>query len=191
MIGGALALYAWRAPLLKSNAGFDLLSRESFLLFNNILLVVAAATVLGGTLAPLIADTFGQTSLSVGAAVLPPDLPAGDDAAAAAAVGGHSCQLEARPPGGSRPAVAGDAGGGRGAGRGRGVRLLSAGRHALAIIGIGIGGWIILSSLLDPVDRLRRHLSLSRAVLGMTLAHIGLGVAVIALDRCRVLYQRA
>ncbi len=47
VIGGALALYAWRAPLLKSNAGFDLLSRESFLLFNNILLVVAAATVLG------------------------------------------------------------------------------------------------------------------------------------------------
>ena len=55
------------------------------------------------------------------------------------------------------------------------------GRHALAITGIGIGSWIILSSLLDPVDRLRRHLSLSRAVLGMTLAHIGMGVAVIAL----------
>ncbi len=55
------------------------------------------------------------------------------------------------------------------------------GRHALAIVGIGIGSWIILSSLLDPVDRLRRHLSLSRAVLGMTLAHIGMGVAVIAL----------
>src|SRR5580693_969757 len=66
MIGGALLLYAWRAPLLKSNAGFDLLSRESFLLFNNILLVVAAATVLGGTLAPLIADTLGQPALSVG-----------------------------------------------------------------------------------------------------------------------------
>src|SRR6202000_559481 len=42
-------------------------SRESFLLFNNILLVVAAATVLGGTLAPLIGDTMGRTSLSVGA----------------------------------------------------------------------------------------------------------------------------
>ncbi len=66
VIGGALTLYAWRAPLLKSNVGFDLLSRESFLLFNNILLVVAAATVLGGTLAPLIADTLGQTALSVG-----------------------------------------------------------------------------------------------------------------------------
>src|SRR3569832_1731961 len=66
MIGGALTLYAWRAPLLKSNAGFDLGARESFLLFNNILLVIAAATVLGGTLAPLISDTLGLGTLSVG-----------------------------------------------------------------------------------------------------------------------------
>src|SRR6185503_5416168 len=39
-----------------------------------------------------------------------------------------------------------------------------------------------VSSLFDPVDRLRRRLSLSRAVLGMTLAHIGLGVCVIAIS---------
>jgi cytochrome c-type biogenesis protein CcmF len=51
----------------------------------------------------------------------------------------------------------------------------------VAITDFGIGAWIILSSLIDPLDRLRRHLSLSRAVLGMTLAHIGLAVAVIAL----------
>jgi cytochrome c-type biogenesis protein CcmF len=66
MIGGALTLYAWRAPLLKSQAGFDLGARESFLLFNNILLVIAAATVLGGTLAPLISDSLGLGTLSVG-----------------------------------------------------------------------------------------------------------------------------
>src|SRR5665213_3128071 len=46
MIGGALALYAWRAPLLRSTAGFELGARESFLLFNNILLTIAAAVVL-------------------------------------------------------------------------------------------------------------------------------------------------
>src|SRR6202034_3370420 len=57
-IGGALGLYAWRAPLMKSTAGFDFISRESFLLFNNILLTIAAAVVFGGTLAPLIADTL-------------------------------------------------------------------------------------------------------------------------------------
>ena len=66
MIGGALSLYAWRAPLLQSNAGFALLSRESFLLFNNILLVVATLVVLGGTLAPLIAETLHLGTLSVG-----------------------------------------------------------------------------------------------------------------------------
>src|SRR5580692_2137614 len=66
MIGGALALFAWRAPMLVSNAGFELLSRESFLLFNNILLVIAATVVFGGTLAPLISDTLHLGTLSVG-----------------------------------------------------------------------------------------------------------------------------
>jgi cytochrome c-type biogenesis protein CcmF len=44
-----------------------------------------------------------------------------------------------------------------------------------------LGIWVIISSLFDPVDRLRRGLSLPRAIVGMTLAHIGLGVAVIAI----------
>jgi cytochrome c-type biogenesis protein CcmF len=66
-IGGALALYMWRAPLLRSQAGFDLTSRESFLLFNNILLVIATAVVFGGTMAPFIADVLGLGTLSVGA----------------------------------------------------------------------------------------------------------------------------
>ena len=59
IIGGALALYAWRAPLLRSEAGFELTARESFLLFNNILLIVAAAAVFAGTMAPLISDALG------------------------------------------------------------------------------------------------------------------------------------
>ena len=67
MIGGALTLYAWRAPRLKSQAGFELGARESFLLFNNILLVIAAATVFAGTMAPLISDALGLGTLSVGA----------------------------------------------------------------------------------------------------------------------------
>jgi cytochrome c-type biogenesis protein CcmF len=180
VIGGALTLYAWRAPLLKSNAGFELLSRESFLLFNNILLVVAAASVLGGTLAPLIADTFGQTALSVGAPYFRPTfLLAVVPLLLLLSIGIHANWKRGRLEAATRPLL---------------VTLLIAvalgaatvfgfyaGHHALAITGIGIGSWIILSSLLDPVDRLRRHLSLSRAVLGMTLAHIGMGVAVIAL----------
>src|SRR4030095_8888895 len=54
VIGGALVLYAWRAPLLRSPAGFEPTAREAFLLYNNILLVVAAAFVLLGPLAALI-----------------------------------------------------------------------------------------------------------------------------------------
>jgi cytochrome c-type biogenesis protein CcmF len=180
VIGGALTLYAWRAPLLKSNAGFDLLSRESFLLFNNILLVVAAATVLGGTLAPLIADTMGQKSLSVGPPYFRPTfLLAMIPLLLLLSVGIHANWKRGRLQESTRSllvtlAVAVVLGAAA-------VFGAFGGKHALAIIGIGIGSWIILSSLLDPVDRLRRHLSLSRAVLGMTLAHIGLGVAVIAL----------
>ncbi|MGN6463569.1 MAG: heme lyase CcmF/NrfE family subunit, partial [Pseudolabrys sp.] len=66
MIGSALALYAWRAPLLKSEAGFELTARESFLLFNNILLVTACATVFAGTMAPLISSALNLGKLSVG-----------------------------------------------------------------------------------------------------------------------------
>ncbi|MGP8035514.1 MAG: heme lyase CcmF/NrfE family subunit, partial [Steroidobacteraceae bacterium] len=66
MIGGALTLYAWRAPLLKSSAGFDLGARESFLLFNNVLLITAAKNVFAGTMAPLISDALGLGTVSVG-----------------------------------------------------------------------------------------------------------------------------
>ena len=44
------------------------------------------------------------------------------------------------------------------------------------------GSWIIVSSLFDPIERLRRKLSLPRAIVGMTIAHIGLGVGVIAVS---------
>jgi len=51
----------------------------------------------------------------------------------------------------------------------------------LTPVGATLGVWIILSSLVDPLDRWRRGLSVSRAQLGMTIAHIGLAIAVIAL----------
>ena len=60
MIGGALTLYSWRAPLLKSPAGFEATAREAFLLYNNILLVIAALVVFIGTLAPLVNDALGH-----------------------------------------------------------------------------------------------------------------------------------
>ncbi len=66
VIGGSLALYAWRAPKVGLGGSFALVSRESMLLANNVLLVVAAGTVLLGTLYPLVIDALGLGKLSVG-----------------------------------------------------------------------------------------------------------------------------
>jgi cytochrome c-type biogenesis protein CcmF len=179
MIGGALTLYAWRAPLLKSQAGFELGARESFLLFNNILLVIAAAVVFGGTMAPMIADALGQGTLSVGPpyyepTFLLPTLPL----LALLAVGVHANWKKGRLSESQR------------------VLLFSliialvfalaivlgifADANVLTIVGMTLGIWIIGSSLVDPIDRWRRKLSLSRGVLGMTLAHVAIGIFVIS-----------
>ena len=61
-IGGALALFAWRAPSLKPGGLFAPISREGALLINNLLLVTAAATVFLGTLYPLFLDVMGGGS---------------------------------------------------------------------------------------------------------------------------------
>ncbi|MEI9887068.1 MAG: heme lyase CcmF/NrfE family subunit [Rhizomicrobium sp.] len=65
-IGGALALFAWRAPGLQTGASFAPVSRETALLINNVFLVAATATVFLGTLYPLVLDSLAGTKLSVG-----------------------------------------------------------------------------------------------------------------------------
>jgi len=67
-IGGALGLFAWRAPTLKGGATFDTVSRESALLLNNVFLVGSCAAVFVGTLYPLVLDALshGQQKISVG-----------------------------------------------------------------------------------------------------------------------------
>src|SRR5947199_282369 len=66
VIGGSLTLYAWRAPKVGLGARFDLVSRESMLLVNNVLFVVAMLSVLLGTLYPLLLDALGMGKISVG-----------------------------------------------------------------------------------------------------------------------------
>ena len=66
VVGGSLALYAWRAKHIVNTGSFNMLSRESFLLANNVLLFVAMITVLMGTLYPLFMDVFGLGKISVG-----------------------------------------------------------------------------------------------------------------------------
>ena len=179
MIGGALTLYAWRAPLLKSQAGFDLGARESFLLFNNILLVIAAATVLGGTLAPLISDSLNLGTLSVGTPYFNPTfmlsmLPL----TALLSVGIHANWKRGRLSDSTRTIL---------------ITLIIAVTTAVILVygvysngkvlspvAATLGVWIIISSLIDPIDRMRRKLSLPRSVVGMAVAHVGLGMFVLS-----------
>jgi cytochrome c biogenesis factor len=57
--------------------------------------------------------------------------------------------------------------------------LAYGGFHPMASVGLALGFWVILSSLYEPFDRLRKRQSLSRGVLGMTVAHIGVGLFAI------------
>ena len=180
MIGAALALYAWRAPKMQSEAGFELSARESFLLFNNILLVTACGTVFAGEMAPIISNALGLGKLSVGPPYFDPTflismLPL----LALVPLGVHARWKR----------------GGFGD-RGRTLLIVLAasvligcaaafglytGAGVLSAVGMTLGVWIIISSLIDPIDRLRRRIAIPRAVLGMTIAHIGLGIFVFAL----------
>jgi cytochrome c-type biogenesis protein CcmF len=66
VIGGSLMLYSWRANQIKSTVKFDLVSRETALLMNNVILVVTACSILLGTLYPLLLDALGAGKISVG-----------------------------------------------------------------------------------------------------------------------------
>ena len=155
MIGGALTLYSIRAPAMRSTAGFEFISRESFLLFNNILLTIAAGVVFAGTMAPLIAETLKLGTLSVGPPYFNPTfmLPM-VPLLALVALGIHARWKrgglrEARKPLLMTLAVA----------LLIGLLLVFAVygvRLVMTPIAATLGVWIILSSLIDPVDRLRR-----------------------------------
>ena len=67
-VGGSLLIYALKAPTVASVGRYEWLSRESFLLANNLLLLVAAFAILLGTLYPLLIDFLGMGKISVGAA---------------------------------------------------------------------------------------------------------------------------
>jgi cytochrome c-type biogenesis protein CcmF len=180
MIGGALTLYAWRAPLLKSSAGFDLGARESFLLFNNVLLITAATTVFAGTMAPLISDALGLGTVSVGPPYFNPTfllsmLPL----TGLLSVGIHSNWKRGRLKDSQRLLL---------------ITLVAAAviacglvfgiyEHGQVLTPVGalLGVWILLSSFVEPIQRWRQGVRVPRGMLGMTIAHSGVGILVIAL----------
>jgi len=180
IVGGALTLYAWRAPLLRSTAGFEFLSRESFLLFNNILLVIALAIVFGGTLAPLIADALKLPTLSVGTPYFNIMFPLATlPLVALVAIGIQSSWKRGRLSEHKRGLLSTLA-----------ISVVLALAVAFGIfgssgiltpVGYTLGFWIALTSLIDPIDRLRRKLTLPRSILGMTVAHLGLALFIIGI----------
>jgi cytochrome c-type biogenesis protein CcmF len=178
VILSALLLYAWRAPGLDSTAGFKPLSRETFLLLNNVLLVIAAVLVFIGTLAPLVVEVLNAGKISVGApwfnvAFAIPMIPL----VLLMGMGMHAAwrsqpvqpwlrvlripAIIALVVGIAIPVVHGGAFG------------------VLAVIGCIAGVWIIVVSLLQPLRAWRSKVRLTPSVLGMSLAHIGVGLFVL------------
>jgi cytochrome c-type biogenesis protein CcmF len=180
VIGTALALYAWRAPQLPSGGGFQAWSRETFLLVNNLLLAVACAAVLLGTLYPLLLDALELGRISVGppyfdAVFVPLMLPL------LAAIG-LGPVLRWRKDEVTRvlrlarwPALAGVLV----------VALVWAGHDFqlgwLAVCGVTLGAWALVGAWTEPVRIFRETRRVPRAVLGMALAHMGLGVTVLGI----------
>ena len=177
-VGGALGLYAWRAPRFRSNAGFAAISRESFLLLNNVLLVAATAMILLGTLYPVFLDALDLGKISVGAPwftvmFLIPMLPM----LLLLAPGMHAEWKKA-----SFTRTARLLGWLLAAAIVAGIGVMSAayGLHSVvSSVGIIAGLWVAFSALIEPVSRLRKGHTLSASVLGMCVAHFGLAMFVV------------
>ncbi len=176
--GGALLLYALRAPQLKADGGFQLMSREAFLLANNILLVVATLAVLVGTLYPLFLDALGLGRISVGPpffdfTFLIPTLPL----LVLVGLGMHTTWKTMRADQLGRrlmwPAIISLV---------LGFTLpwlIWGGTSLLTLIAVSIGIWVCLTSLYDPVMRWWRKdasMPLTRGHWGMCIAHLGVGL---------------
>ena len=178
--GGALALYAARARYLEAEGGFKLVSREAFLLGNNILLVAATLAVLFGTLYPLFIDALGYGKISVGppyfnVMFLVPMLPL----ALLLGLGMHSGWRMMSGQALLRrlrwPAVVAVV-----AGIG-GPLVVFGASSVLTALAVTIGVWVCASSVLDPLRRfvMRTGGPLTRAHLGMCFAHFGVGVFIL------------
>ncbi|MXQ13856.1 heme lyase CcmF/NrfE family subunit [Microvirga makkahensis] len=190
IIGGSLALFAWRAPLLKQGGLFAPVSREGALVVNNLFLATACATVLIGTLYPLALEVLTGEKISVGApffnfTFLPLIVPL----------------LLLLPLG---QTLAWKRGNFLGTAQRLyavfGVSLIATmalfafeyGGPVAAPLGIGLGVYLVLGSLNEIVTRSwsrgtplsvawRRAANLPRSTWGAVLAHAGVGLTVIGI----------
>jgi cytochrome c-type biogenesis protein CcmF len=180
VIGGALLMYAWRAPRLKSGAGFEPTSRESFLLLNNAFLVAALSLILLGTLYPLFMDALALGKVSVGPpyfelVFLVPMLPL----LALLGVGMHAAWKRGLL-GTARSRLYAAAGASV-----AGAVVVGAAAYGdvrpMTTVGFALAIWVMLSSLLVLLPRLRSRQRVQAAVLGMAVAHFGVGLATLGI----------
>ena len=180
VIGSSLTLFAFRAHKLRSSGTFAVISRESGLLANNVILVVMTTTVLLGTLYPLIIDAFGSGKISVG----PPyfNYVMVPLSVALYLVMGTGFFLRWKKDSGSRlikklwlpfavslvVAVV--------------LPLLFISESSLHVgIGLFAGSWISLTALMWVVSLGRSPFKLPLASWGSVIAHIGMGMTVIGI----------
>jgi len=186
--GLGFALFAWRAPTLSQGGVFAPVSRESALVLNNILLAAATATVLLGTLYPLIREAVTGEAISVGPpyfnltfmplmAALVLLLPTGP---LLAWKRGDAAGVTQRLWAAALIALA----------AGLAVYAIQDPRKAFGALGLALGAWLICGAIAELVERTRalrvpaveswrRLVGLPRGAWGMTLAHLGLGVFVL------------
>ena len=179
IVGGALALYAWRAPELNREVGFKPFSRETFILINNVLLSMAAGLILLGTLYPLIVEAFDAGKISVGkpyfeSVFIIPMIPL----VLMAGIGMHAAWRSADAKTLFRrlrgPAIFALLGG-------IAVPIVFYGTNTvLTAVGMLAGLWLIFSSCRVPVARLfGKGPRLTQAMIAMQLAHLGVGLFVL------------
>jgi len=173
MIGGALVLYAWRTSRIGLGGDFAPVSRESFLLSNNVLLVAAAGSVFLGTIYPLLIDAFGAGKISVG----PPYFEAVFVPLMAPALFLMGVGPLARWKHSSIPELAVLLRWALAVSLAVGLLLpLAFGQwHALTGFALALAIWIVAAALISLKKRPRG----SRAYLGMVVAHIGVAVFVV------------
>ena len=189
-IGGGLALFAARAPSLAPGGVFAPISREGALVFNNLILTAACATVLTGTLYPLVLEALTGGKISVGAPffdmtfgpLMVPLLIAVPFGPLLAWKRGDLLAASQRLMAAFLVALAVIV---------IGLFLTGTG-SALAILGIALAAWLLVGSLSDIAFRVklgraplaesvRRGVGLPRAAWGTMVAHFGLGLTVLGI----------
>ncbi|MEY3252406.1 MAG: Cytochrome c heme lyase subunit CcmF, partial [Pseudomonadota bacterium] len=179
VVGGSLALFAWRSPRMIAGGAFTWFSRESLLLAINVVLMASVAAVLLGTLYPLFIDALGMGKLSVG----PPYFNAVFVPLIAPALFLMGVGPLVRWKGDSLPDIFVRLKWALGISVATGLLLplTLPGYKPWAVFGLAMSTWIVLTVVIAFRERVRsmgQLFTLPRAFWGMHLAHLGLAVGV-------------